>query len=63
MEVYDPEVGKWVYGPSLPVALSNIGKLKLRCPQSGMRKRIYIAHPPILPLAARTTYYDESFEN
>ena len=29
VEVYDPEVGKWVYGPSLPVALSNIGKLIL----------------------------------
>ena len=29
VEVYDPEVGKWTYGPSLPVALSNIGKLIL----------------------------------
>jgi hypothetical protein len=26
VEVYDPEVGKWAHGPSLPVALSNIGK-------------------------------------
>jgi len=25
VEVYDPEVGKWAHGPSLPVALSNIG--------------------------------------
>ena len=26
VEVYDPKVGKWTHGPSLPVALSNIGK-------------------------------------
>lgn len=25
VEIYDPEVGKWVYGPSLPIGLSNIG--------------------------------------
>jgi len=25
VEVYDPEAGKWAHGPSLPVALSNIG--------------------------------------
>lgn len=26
LEIYDPEVGKWTSGPSLPIALSNIGK-------------------------------------
>lgn len=26
VEIYSPEKGKWIFGPSLPVPLSNIGE-------------------------------------
>ena len=39
VEIYDPSFEKWNYGPSLPVALSNIGKNLIQLLKSTLVKK------------------------